>query len=87
MSKQQIKDLLVIELNNSSEKQIFNSMRQYIVDTIVEPSIQLQVIYRFENQISEDSVNVLKLICVNEWGFAPYISIDYAIINMASFVS
>lgn len=85
MSKQQIKDLLINELNGSPEKQVFDNMRQYIVNTIIEPSILLQVIYRFENQISDDSVNILKLICVNEWGFAPYISIDYAIINMASF--
>lgn len=87
MSKQEIKDLLIIELNNSPEKQIFNNMKNYITNTIVEPDIKLQVIYNFENELADDnSVNVLKLICMNEWGFQPYITTFYAIINMASFI-
>jgi hypothetical protein len=85
MTKQEIKDLLIVELNNSPEKQTFNNMKSFVVNTIVEPSIQLQVIYRFENSLTDDSINILKLICVNEWGFAPYMTIEYAIINMASF--
>jgi len=86
MSKQEIKDLLIVELNNSSEKQIFNNMKNYIINTIVEPNIKLQVIYNFENELTEDNINILKLICMNEWGFQPYITTLYAIINMSSFI-
>lgn len=85
-SKQEIKDLIVVELNNSLEKTIFNSMKAYVIDTIVEPSIKLKVVYNFDTVLTEDSKEVLKLICVNEWGFEPYIIADYAIIDMTKFL-
>jgi hypothetical protein len=85
-SKQEIKDLLVIELNNSSEKAIFNAMKNYVINTIVEPTIKLQIIYTFETRLTEDNVEVLKLICMNEWGFEPYIISEYSIINMEKFI-
>ena len=85
-SKQEIKDLLVIELNNSSEKAIFNAMKNYVINTIVEPTIKLQIIYNFETRLTEDNVEVLKLICMNEWGFEPYIISEYSIINMEKFI-
>jgi hypothetical protein len=85
-SKQEIKDLLVIELNNSSEKVIFNAMKNYVINTIVEPTIKLQIIYNFETRLTEDNVEVLKLICLNEWGFEPYIISEYSIINMEKFI-
>ena len=85
-SKQEIKDLLVIELNNSSEKVIFNTMKNYVINTIVEPTIKLQLIYTFETRLTEDNVEVLKLICLNEWGFEPYIISEYSIINMEKFI-
>jgi hypothetical protein len=85
-SKQDIKDLLVIELNNSTEKTIFNAMKNYIINTIVEPIIKLKLIYYFEAPLTEDSIEVLKLICMNEWGFEPYIISDYSIIEMEKFI-
>lgn len=85
-SKQEIKDLLVVELNNSAEKTIFNTMKAYVINTIVEPTIKLKLIYTFETPLSEDSVEVLKLICTNEWGFEPYIISDYSIIDMEKFI-
>ena len=85
-SKQEIKDLLVIELNNSSEKVIFNNMKNYVINTIIEPTIKLKVVYTFETPLSDDSIEVLKLICVNEWGFEPYIISDYSIIEMEKFL-
>jgi hypothetical protein len=86
MSKQEIKDLLVIELNNSSEKVIFNSMKNYVINTIVEPTIKLQIIYNFETRLTEDSIEILKLICINEWGFEPSILSEYSIIDMEKFI-
>lgn len=85
-SKQEVKDLLVLELNNSTEKVIFNAMNNYVITTIVEPTIKLKVIYTFETPLSEDSIEVLKLICINEWGFEPYIISDYSIIEMKKFI-
>jgi len=85
-SKQEIKDLLVIELNNSSEKVIFNTMKNYVINTIVEPTIKLKIIYNFETPLTEDNIEVLKLICINEWGFEPYIISDYSIIDMKKFI-
>ena len=85
-SKQEIKDLLVTELNNSAEKAIFNNMKAYVITTIVEPTIKLSLIYNFETPLSEDSIEILKLICINEWGFEPYIISDYSIINMEKFI-
>ncbi len=67
-SKQEIKDLLVIELTNSAEKTIFNAMKNYVINTIVEPTIKLQLFYNFETPLTEDNIEVLKLICMNEWG-------------------
>jgi hypothetical protein len=85
-SKQEVKDLLVIELNNSSEKVIFNAMKNYVINTILEPTIKLQVIYNFETPLTEDSIEVLKLICINEWGFEPCILSEYSIIDMEKFI-
>jgi hypothetical protein len=85
-SKQEIKDLLVTELNNSAEKSIFNTMKAYVINTIVEPTIKLNLIYNFEAPLTDDNIQVLKLICVNEWGFEPYIISDYSIINMEKFI-
>jgi hypothetical protein len=85
-SKQEIKDLLVIELNNSDEKTIFNTMKAYVINTIVEPTIKLKLIYTFETPLSDDNIEVLKLICMNEWGFEPYIISDYSIIDMEKFI-
>jgi hypothetical protein len=85
-SRQEIKDLLVIELNNSAEKTIFNTMKSYVINTIVEPTIKLRLIYNFETPLTEDSIEVLKLICMNEWGFEPYIISDYSIIDMEKFI-
>lgn len=85
-SKQEIKDLLVIELNNSAEKAIFNTMKTYVINTIVEPTIKLQLIYNFETPLTKDNIEVLKLICMNEWGFEPLILTDYSIIDMEKFI-
>ena len=85
-SKQEIKDLLVIELNNSAEKTIFNTMKNYVINTIVEPTIKLKLVYNFETPLNEDSIEVLKLICMNEWGFEPYIIANYSIIEMEKFI-
>jgi hypothetical protein len=85
-SRQEIKDLLVIELNNSAEKAIFNTLKNYVINTIVEPTIKLKLIYTFETPLNEDSIEVLKLICMNEWGFEPYIISDYSIIDMEKFI-
>ena len=86
MSKQEIKDLLIIELNNSSEKVIFNAMKNYVINTIVEPTIKLKIIYNFETPLTEDNIEVLKLICLNEWGFEPSILSEYSIIDMEKFI-
>ena len=85
-SRQEIKDLLVIELNNSAEKAIFNTLKNYVINTIVEPTIKLKLIYTFETPLNEDSIEILKLICMNEWGFEPYIISDYSIIDMEKFI-
>lgn len=85
-SKDEIKLLLVNELNLSPEKVIFNNMKNYIINTINEPSILLQVIYNFETTLTDDNINVLKLICINEWGFTPVFLNEYAIINMSNFI-
>jgi hypothetical protein len=85
-SKQEIKDLLVFELNNSTEKVTFNAMKAYIINTIVEPTIKLNLVYNFETPLTEDSIEVLKLICLNEWGFEPYIISNYSIIQMEKFI-
>ena len=85
-SKSEVKDLLIIELNNSPEKVIFNSMKNYVINIIIEPNIKLKIIYNFETPLTEDNIEVLKLICVNEWGFEPYIISDYSIIDMKKFI-
>jgi len=85
-SKQEIKDLLVIELNNSAEKVIFNNIKNYIINTIIEPSIQLKLVYNFETPLTEQSISILKLICLNEWAFEPYIMSEYIIVNMEKFI-
>jgi len=85
-SKQEIKDLMIVELNNSFEKTIFNGMKTYVVDTVIEPTIKLKLVYNFDTTLTEDNIEVLKLICVNEWGFEPYINADYSIIDMKKFL-
>jgi hypothetical protein len=86
-SKQEIKDLFVAELKNTPQYQIVLTLKQIILNEIMTPSIQSQVIYNFETQQTDFEVEVIKMCLTVEFGFTTSnISTQCVIIDMANFL-
>ncbi len=68
-SRQQIKDLFIAELLNTPEYQIVLRVRQLILDQIAAPNIQRHVVYNFEQPLTTEGVEVLKMCFLVEFGY------------------
>jgi hypothetical protein len=86
-SKQEIKDLFVAELKNTSQYQIVLTIKQIILNEIATPNILSQVIYNFETPQSEYDIEVIKMCLTVEFGFTTSnISSNSVIIDMSNFL-
>jgi hypothetical protein len=87
MSSAEIKALLLTELQASPEYSIFTDLKTFVTQSITNPGIQLTVVYTFANgPITEESINVLKMIIYSEWGLTLYINETYILIDMIKFL-
>ena len=86
-SKTEIKDLFVAELKNTPEYAIVLTIKQIIINEILEPNVKSQVLYNFEYLQSEYSVEVIKMCMLVEFGFSTNnISGSCVIIDMKDFL-
>jgi len=86
-SKQEIKDLFIIEIMNTPEYQIVLQMKAFILNEIATPHIQEQVIYNFETSQTEEQLNNIKLCMIVEFGFSTNnISSNGVFIDMRKFL-
>jgi len=86
-SKQEIKDLFIQELKNTQEYQIVLAIKQVILNEIATPNILPQVIYNFDTPQTDESLNIIKLCIIIEFGFdTNNISNNTVIINMKDFL-
>jgi hypothetical protein len=87
-SKQEIKDLFVAELKNTPQYQIVLTLKQIILNEIMTPSIQSQVIYNFETQQTDFEVEVIKMCLTVEFGFTTFnINTQCVIFDMSNFLN
>jgi hypothetical protein len=70
-SKQEIKDLLNIELKTSSVYNEVLLIKKYIIDSIQAPGlVSMNLVYNFTNPLeTNDDVSLFKLCFKNEFGF------------------
>lgn len=69
-SKQEIKDLYVNQLKNIPEYQIILSIKQFILNEITIPNINLSVIiYNFDTPITKYQQNIISICFKLEFGF------------------
>ena len=68
-SKQDIKDLFITELKNTPEYLIVLAMKQKIINEILTPNVQNQVIFNFETEQSKYSQGVISMCGLIEFGF------------------
>jgi hypothetical protein len=87
-SKQEIKDLFVAELKNTTQYGIVLTIKQIILNEIATPNILSQVIYNFETPQTDYDIEVIKLCLTVEFGFTTNnISSNCVIIDMKDFLN
>jgi hypothetical protein len=86
-SKQEIKDLFILELKNTPEYQIVLQMKAFILNEIATPLIQKEVLYNFETIQTKDQLNNIKLCMIIEFGFSTDNMSEYCVfIDMTKFL-
>jgi hypothetical protein len=85
-SKQEIKDLFKIEIKNSTDYATVLKIKQFIINEIITPNINENVVYNFETKQTEEQINNIKLGMIVEFGFSGIISQDYVAIDMKNFL-
>jgi hypothetical protein len=86
-SKQEIKDLFIVELMNTPQYQIVLDIKQVILNEILAPSVQSQVIYNFETTQTDEEVGIIIMCMIVEFGFdTNNISSNAVIIDMKQFL-
>jgi hypothetical protein len=86
-SKQEIMDLFVAELKNTTQYQIVLTLKQIILNEIATPNIQAQVVYNFEIPQSKYDIEVIKMCMTIEFGFTTdNINENWVVIDMGKFL-
>jgi len=89
MSKQEIKDLLNIELKTSSQYNEILLLKQFIINSIVAPGlVSMHLMYTFSNPLVTDEDKSLFKLCFKcEFGFVEdNMNNNVIIIDMAKFL-
>jgi hypothetical protein len=68
-SKQEIRDLFTTELLLTPQYQIILNVKQLILNQIATPSIQRQVVYNYEQPITKEEVEIVKMCFLIEFGW------------------
>lgn len=69
MSKQEIKDLFITELMNTSLYNEVLNMKQKIINEIITPKVQKYVVYEFSWVLSDEEKDIIKMCMLVEFGF------------------
>jgi hypothetical protein len=86
-SKQEIKDLFILELKNTPEYQIVLQIKAFILNEIATPHIQEEIAYYFETPLNKEQLNNIKLCMIVEFGFyTDNMSENCVIIDMKKFL-
>jgi len=86
-AKAEIRDLFTAELMNTLEYEEVTKMRTYIIDEIVQPNVQEQVVYTFSSEQSLEQQKIIKLCMLMEFGFyVDTINSECVIIDMKKFL-
>ena len=85
-SKQEIKSLFEVEIKNSADYETVLKIKQYIINEIITPNINENVVYNFETPITEEQINNIKLGMIIEFGFSGIINENYVVIDMKKFL-
>lgn len=85
-SKEEIKQLFITELKATQEYQIILDIKQKIINEITTPNIQENIIYTFQNPLTTEQQNNIKLCMQVEFGFISDCNADFTIINMIKFL-
>lgn len=86
-SKQEIKDLFTAELMNTPQYQIVLNIKQVILNEILTPNVQPQIIYNFEMVQTDEEVGIIKMCMIIEFGFDTVsINNNTVIIDMKNFL-
>lgn len=86
-SKQEIKDLFVIELKNTPQYQIVLNIKQIIINEILVPNVQPQVLYNFDTLQSNYDIEIIKMCMTVEFGFTTNnINESWVSIDMSKFL-
>jgi hypothetical protein len=68
-SKQEIKNLFTAELLNTPQYQLVLKVKQLILDQIATPNVQRQVIYNYDEPITKEEVEIVKMCFLIEFGY------------------
>ena len=85
-SRQEIKSLFEVEIKNSADYATVLKIKQYIINEIITPNINENVVYNFETPQTEEQINNIKLGLIVEFGFSGIISENYVVIDMKKFL-
>lgn len=86
-SKAEIRDLFTAELYNTPEHEEVVKLRTFIIDEIVRPNVQEQVVYTFTTEQSLEQQKIIKLCMLMEFGFyIDTINSECVIIDMKKFL-
>lgn len=69
-SKQEIKDLFTAELLLTPEYQIILNVKQLILNEISTPNIQKTIVYKFDEPLSKEQIEVIKMCFLVEFGYS-----------------
>jgi len=86
-SKNLIKDLFTAELKNTPQYQLVLNVKQLILNEIATPNIQRQVVYNYEQPITREEVEIVKMCFLIEFGYLINNISEYSlVVDMAKFL-
>ncbi len=86
-SKQEIKNLFTAELLNTPQYQLVLKVKQLILNQIATPNVQRQVIYNYDEPITKEEVEIVKMCFLIEFGYLiANISEMCLVVDMAKFL-
>jgi hypothetical protein len=72
--KEEIKNLIITDLENSEEQQFFNLFVEELKSSIIAPGVQMLFSKNFDNIRDEKSQEILRMISIKELGFEAMIN-------------
>ena len=84
--KEEIKNLIITDLENSEEQQFFNTFIEEMKASIQSQGVELLFSKMFDNIRDEKSQNILRMISIKDIGFEAMITEYNIAINLKNFL-